>query len=76
MTQLSYNAAIGVLAITELEQILAQLRADNCDVDTLAERTRRAVELLQLCRDRLTTTETELTAILSSLQSPDNNTTA
>lgn len=59
--------------MSELESILAELRADNCDVDRLAERTRRAVELLQLCRNRLTTTEEELSAILKSLQSPDQN---
>lgn len=57
--------------MSELEGILAELRADNCDVDHLTERTRRAVELLQLCRQRLTTTEDELSAILKSLQSPD-----
>ncbi|MDO4320285.1 MAG: exodeoxyribonuclease VII small subunit [Bacteroidales bacterium] len=68
MSESTYTAAMS-----ELESILAELRADNCDVDRLAERTRRAVELLQLCRNRLTTTEEELSAILKSLQSPDQN---
>lgn len=59
------------LAVAELEKILAELRSDSCDVDTLAQRTRRAVELLKFCRERLTTTEEELRGILESLQSPE-----
>lgn len=57
-------------SLAELEKILAELRSDSCDVDTLAARTRRAVELLKFCRERLTTTEDELRSILQSLQSP------
>lgn len=55
-------------AIEELERILAQLRSDNCDVDTLAERTRRAAQLLKECRRRLTATEEELAAVLASIE--------
>ena len=39
-------------SLAELEKILAELRSDACDVDTLAARTRRAVELLKFCRQR------------------------
>ena len=55
-------------SLAELERILAELRSDSCDVDTLAARTRRAVELLKFCRERLTTTEDELRTILQTLQ--------
>lgn len=55
-------------AIAELESILAMLRGDNCDVDTLAARTRRAVELLKACRSRLTATDEELKEILNQLE--------
>lgn len=58
-------------SLAELEKILAELRSDSCDVDTLAARTRRAVELLKICRERLTTTEEELRSILASLQSSE-----
>lgn len=64
--QISFNQSLA-----ELEKILAELRSDSCDVDTLTERTRRAVELLKICRTRLTTTEEELRAILASLQSTE-----
>lgn len=58
--QLSYSQALA-----ELEKILGQLRADNSDIDTLAERTRRAATLLAECRSRLTRTEEELNRILA-----------
>lgn len=61
-TELTYAQALA-----ELEKILAQLRADNTDVDTLAERTRRAATLLAECRARLTRTEEELQRILADL---------
>lgn len=54
-------------AIAELEEILASLRGDSCDVDTLTARTRRAVELLKACRSRLTATDSELKEILAQL---------
>lgn len=54
-------------AIAELEKILCELRSDNCDVDTLAGRVRRATELITLCRSRLTRTEDELAKVLSDL---------
>lgn len=59
-TQLSYSQALA-----ELDKILGQLRADNSDIDTLAERTRRAATLLAECRSRLTRTEEELNRILA-----------
>ena len=65
MNQLSYNQAIA-----ELEKIVESLRSSATDVDTLTARTRRAVELLTICRSRLTTTEEELRTILNSLQNP------
>ena len=64
VSQLSYNQALA-----ELEQILAALRGDDCDVDKLTVMTARAVELLNHCRSRLTTTDEELRRILDSLQS-------
>ena len=55
-------------SLAELEKILAELRSDSCDVDTLTQRTQRAVELLKFCRAKLTTTEEELRSILAQLQ--------
>ncbi|MDE5643754.1 MAG: exodeoxyribonuclease VII small subunit [Muribaculaceae bacterium] len=56
-------------ALEELESIVASLRGNNCDVDTLAARTARAAALLEACRTRLTLTETQLAEILEKLES-------
>lgn len=56
--------------LAELEQILNAMRSDSCDIDTLAEKTRRASVLLAQCRERLTATEEELNQILASLTPP------
>ncbi|MDE5750315.1 MAG: exodeoxyribonuclease VII small subunit [Duncaniella sp.] len=53
--------------MTELEEILRKMQGDECDIDHLAAYTRRAAELLTLCRSRLTATEQELQAVLASL---------
>lgn len=55
-------------ALAELERILAGLRSEQCDVDTLVERTRRASFLLSLCRSKLTCTEEELAKVLEELE--------
>jgi len=45
-----------------------RLRAENCDVDSLTAMTRRAAELLDACRKRLTATDAELQTILQQLE--------
>lgn len=65
VNELSYSQAVG-----ELEQILALMQSDRCDIDKLSAMTRRATELLTECRARLTATDQELRTILSQL---DNN---
>ncbi len=54
-------------AVTELENILRTMQSDKCDIDLLACYTRRATELLESCRSRLTATDAELREILASL---------
>jgi len=61
--ELSYSRALA-----ELEQIVATLRGNNCDIDRLTALTRRAAELLTECRRRLVATEGELEQILASLE--------
>lgn len=54
-------------AVTQLEQILANMQSDKCDIDKLSAYTRRATELLAECKRRLTATDEELRSILSQL---------
>ncbi|MCH5325991.1 MAG: exodeoxyribonuclease VII small subunit [Duncaniella sp.] len=54
--------------LRELEDILRKMQSEQCDIDKLAEYTRRATSLLCACRERLTATEQELATILETLK--------
>jgi len=56
-------------AVEELEDILAELDSDDVDVDVLAQRVRRAADLVQLCRTRLDAARVEVTRIVADLES-------
>ena len=57
-------------AVTEVEEILSGLEDDNVDIDKLGEEVRRAVELIQVCRDKLEKTDTEVRQLVKGLQAP------
>jgi exodeoxyribonuclease VII small subunit len=57
-------------AVAELEAILEELEHDNLDVDVLAERVRRAAELIRVCRARITGARLEIERIVVELE-PD-----
>lgn len=63
VAELTYNEAIA-----ELEGILRTMQSDNCDIDSLTALTRRATELLNECKKRLTTTDEELKRILAEFE--------
>ena len=54
-------------AVDRLEQILAELEADDVDIDLLSERVRTAVELIRVCRERITAAEIEVKHIVAAL---------
>lgn len=54
-------------AIREIENILRELQSDTCDIDTMVAKTRRAADLIRMCRERLTATEEELRAVNQTL---------
>ena len=53
-------------AAAEIEQILARLRSEELDVDTLAAQVARATELIARCKEQLLKTEAEVNRILES----------
>lgn len=53
-------------AIAELESILQRLRSGALGVDELTTVTKRAKELIDICRTQLTTTKQELDSIIDS----------
>jgi exodeoxyribonuclease VII small subunit len=55
-------------AMTELEGILDELEGDHLDVDVLAERVRRASELIKLCRTRIARAQDDVNRILTDLE--------
>jgi len=64
--------AIGYAeAMRELEEILDELEGDDLDVDVLAVRVRRASELIQLCRARITRAEDDVAKIVTALEDFD-----
>ena len=54
-------------AMAELEEILDELEGDHLDVDVLAERVRRASELLTACRERITRAQADVDKIVADL---------
>jgi exodeoxyribonuclease VII small subunit len=54
-------------ALAELEDILAELEDGDVDIDRLAERVRRAAELLEVCRGRIEDARVEVTRIVAEL---------
>jgi exodeoxyribonuclease VII small subunit len=58
-------------AMRELEAILDELEGDDLDVDVLAVRVRRASELIQVCRDRITRAEADVATIVTALEDFD-----
>ncbi|MBQ1953014.1 MAG: exodeoxyribonuclease VII small subunit [Alistipes sp.] len=57
--KLSYNEAIA-----EIEQILARLRDEQIDVDSLSAQVKRATELIEQCKAQLTDVERAVKAEL------------
>ena len=56
-------------AMRELDEILEELERDDLDVDVLAERVRRAGELITLCRARIARAQADVEGIVTTLDS-------
>lgn len=54
-------------AVAELEKIVALMQADECDIDRLATYTRRSLELVRHCKEKLTRTDEEVKRCLEEL---------
>ena len=54
-------------AIEELEQILAELDAGSADVDRLADRVKRAADLVRYCRHRLGVVRADVDEVVGDL---------
>ena len=54
-------------AVRELEAILDELEDDAVDIDLLADKVRRAAELIRFCRSRIDAARVEVTAVVADL---------
>ncbi len=55
-------------AMAELEVILDELERDDLDIDVLADRVKRASELIALCRARIARAQTDVDRIVVDLE--------
>jgi len=60
--EISYSSAIA-----EIESILTSIDEGKLDLDELAEKVKRVTYLLELCKNKLRSTETEIEKIMSGL---------
>lgn len=51
-------------AMAEIEKILARLRSEDMDVDSLAAEVKRATELIASCKERLRKAEADVNKVL------------
>ncbi|MCK4662118.1 MAG: exodeoxyribonuclease VII small subunit [Bacteroidales bacterium] len=55
-------------AITEIEEILAQIETDELDVDELTNKVKKVSSLIKICKNKLHKTEEELKKILDDIE--------
>ena len=55
-------------AMAEIEKIMTKLRGESIDVDTLTAEVKRASELIEMCKQRLHTTEEEVRKLFNKEQ--------
>jgi exodeoxyribonuclease VII small subunit len=55
-------------AFNELKQIEADIQREAVSVDVLAEKIKRASELIAICQAKLTKTETEVNKIIGQME--------
>ena len=65
--KLSFGEAVG-----EVEQILERLEQEEVDIDDLGREVKRAVELIQVCREKLARTDREVRELVADLQESDD----
>ena len=62
LKQLTYSQAIA-----ELEQIVQKMQSAVCTIDNLSDYTARSLQLLKVCKSKLTETDEKLKKILAEL---------
>jgi len=56
-------------AFDELQKIVSEIEGGDISVDELSEKVKRAAVLIRICKNKLTSTEEDVTGILKELES-------
>lgn len=56
-------------AFEELQQIVSEIEEGQISVDELSEKVKRAAHLIQICKEKLSSTEEDVNKILKDLDS-------
>ena len=59
-------------AFRELAMIAKDIESENVSIDVLAEKVKRASELIAFCQTKLRSTETEVNNIISQMRERDD----
>jgi exodeoxyribonuclease VII small subunit len=59
-------------ALQELQQIVEEIENEAVSVDVLAEKVKRASELIEFCQAKLKSTDTEVKKILAQMEQKGN----
>lgn len=60
-------------AFNELQQIVSEIETGDVNVDELADKIKRASQLIQICKSKLTASEEEVNTLLAKLQETNGN---
>jgi len=63
MTEINYQQAFD-----ELQEIVSDMEDGQINVDELAQKVKRATELIRICKNKLTATEGDVQKILKELE--------
>ncbi|HEX8947465.1 MAG TPA: exodeoxyribonuclease VII small subunit [Dissulfurispiraceae bacterium] len=58
-------------ALSELEQLIGEIEAEEVDVDDLTEKVKRAASLIKFCQTRLRNTEEDVKKALAEMEAVD-----
>ena len=57
--------------MAEIEEILEKIESGELDVDELTDKVKRVASLLEICKKKLKTTETEIQKVIETLEETD-----
>ena len=59
-------------AFEELQRIVSEIETGQISVDELSQKVKRATHLIRICKQKLTSTEEDVTQILKDLEVPSS----